>query len=142
VRRFARLLIVTGIGQIALVVVVVIGFVVFGPDPPVAALVPVIVIGVVISLLHLVAWVGALRALCQWGGGQRIVAAWDRTIWLVPIAWIAIAIAIALVATADAPPILIALPAGAVYWFVGHPAWWTYRFFDADLRRGTVAEVK
>jgi hypothetical protein len=134
VRRFARLLFVAGIGQAAVVVTVIVGLIVFGTDPPVAALVPVVVIGAMVGVLDLVAWIGCFRALARWAGGTHIVAAWNRTIRFLPLAWIAIGIAIALVVIADAPSVLIAPPAAWAFWMVGHPSWWTHRLFDADLR--------
>jgi hypothetical protein len=140
VRRFARTLLVVGVLQVAALVSLIVAVAVRGHiDVSRPAFVLLFSIGAIISLLDLVGWIGTLRGLCKWAHATHIVAAWNRTIRFLPIAWFAVALSIVLAYTADLPIFVVGIASFWPFWLIGHPTWWTYRLFDADLRRTAVS---
>ena len=137
VRRGAQLLFVSGIVQSMLLVTFVAAVLVDDDNRfPTMFVAPIVTVSILTSVLLIVGWIRALRSLCLWASATHIVTAWDRTIRRLPIAGMAIAFgSIAAVATDGGSFAILAAIAGLfVFWLVGHPTWWTYRLFRADLR--------
>jgi hypothetical protein len=133
-------LFVVGVLQVAALVSLIVAVAVRGHiDVSRPAFVLLFSIGAIISLLDLVGWIGTLRGLCKWAHATHIVAAWNRTIRFLPIAWFAVALSIVLAYTADLPIFVVGIASFWPFWLIGHPTWWTYRLFDADLRRTAVS---
>ena len=137
VREPAQLLVVGGIVD-ALVggAFVVAALLTDEPDLPTAVLIPMATVSIITTVVLTVGWVRALRSLCVWAAASHIVAAWDRTIHRLPIAVMAIVIGAigAIVSDENSLGIFVLVAVLWALWMIGHPTWWTYRLFSADLR--------